>query len=36
VLTVKRTGGGASGVTVDFVTADGTATGLSDVATDTR
>jgi len=30
VLTVKRTGGGASGVTVDFATADGTATALND------
>jgi hypothetical protein len=30
VLTVRRTGGGASGVTVDFVTVDGTATALSD------
>jgi hypothetical protein len=30
VLTVVRTGGGASGVTVDFATVDGTATALSD------
>jgi hypothetical protein len=30
VLTVSRTGGGASGVTVDFATADGTATALND------
>jgi len=30
VLSVSRTGTGASGVTVDFVTVDGTATALSD------
>jgi hypothetical protein len=30
VLTVSRTGGAASGVTVDFATADGTATSAAD------
>ncbi len=30
VLTLKRIGGGASGVSVDFATADGTASGASD------
>ncbi len=30
VLTVSRTGGGASGVSVDFATIDGTATALND------
>jgi len=29
-LTVRRTGGGASGVTIDFATIDGTATALDD------
>jgi hypothetical protein len=32
-LTVSRTGGAASGVTVDFVTADGTAIAGTDYAT---
>jgi hypothetical protein len=33
VLTVTRTGGGASGVTVDFTTLDGTATAAADYVT---
>jgi hypothetical protein len=36
VLTVKRTGGGASGVSVDFATVDGTATALSDYVATTE